>query len=192
MLDHLSRRLVFTLPFALFGLLSSLPAQAIEPYLGINAAALRYELPNDTKDLRPYAVHVRTGIEFNEFLGLEGRLGTGISSDRRSRNGVREKVQTEWLAAAFVKLSIPVNQGMGRPYLLGGHTHTQQRITRDQPLLIGSVRERRREDLHGLSFGGGADFMLSEAVALNMEYVRYTDGGRSRIHSLALGLRTAF
>lgn len=179
-------------PALLLSALLSTPVQAVGPYLGVNAAALRYELPGDNKDLRPYIMHVRTGVEFNEYVGLEGRLGAGISSDRRMRDGLREKVETEWLAGGYLKLSLPVNQGMGRPYLLGGYTHAQQRITRDQPLLIGSVRERRREDLHGTSFGGGADIMLGDALALNMEYVRYTDGGRGRIHSLSLGLRTAF
>lgn len=191
----MSSRLPYLLtitPALLMSALLSTPVQAVGPYLGINAAALRYELPGDNKDLRPYIMHVRTGVEFNEYLGLEGRLGAGIKSDQRTRGGEHEKVQTEWLAGAFVKLSMPVNQGMGRPYLLGGYTHAQQRITRDQPLLIGSVRERRREDLHGTSFGGGVDFLLGEAVAFNMEYVRYTDAGRGRIHSLALGLRTAF
>lgn len=136
------------------------------PYVGANLGILRYD-ESGLATVSPSLIIARLGMPLSEYFGVEGRLGTGLSSDNSS--GAAVSVDT--IGGAYVKGSYPILPTFA-VYGVAG---------------LGTVSVSRNfGDGHttntGLSFGVGGDVALGGALGLNFEWTHFpggTDAGYS-------------
>jgi outer membrane immunogenic protein len=161
-------------------------------YSGLSVSRIQFEYFDEGIDLRPDVVLFRAGAEFNDYIGIEGRVGTGISRDDVQAANVNTSLQPDWLYGGHLKLSAPVNEGRGKPYLMAGKMYTHSTLITRTDTGLGTVRQQRTRRTDGLSLGGGVDILLNSSTALNIEYMRYADNRDEKLRAVSLGIRTGF
>ena len=167
---------------------ASSAALAAGPYIGANYTQFQFEGEDSDNKLKPEAVVIRGGIEFNDFVGLEARGGMGVRSDERSGALGSVKYDLDHIYGGYLKLSAPVGEHF-RPYVVGGYTEARGKVTVSSG---GGSVSRESDTVSDESFGAGVDLKLSEAVALNVEYMRYLDKDDYDLNGISVGFRSAF
>ncbi|KAF0806597.1 hypothetical protein A167_03139 [Alcanivorax sp. S71-1-4] len=163
-------------------------AMAAGPYIGLNYTQFQFESDDTDEKLKPDGVTLRAGIEFNDFIGLEARGATGVSSDKRSTALGDAEFDLDRLYGGYVKLSVPVGD-MVRPYIVGGYTEAKGEAKFTTGL--GSI-ERESDTVNDESYGAGVDFNLTETFGMNVEYMRYLDKDDYELNGISVGFRSAF
>jgi hypothetical protein len=135
-------------------------------YVGISVGQLLYrEEGIDT--LAPGVALVRFGEQFNRYIAVEGRVGTGLTDD--SSAGYR--VNVHGLYAAYAKGILPISPWISA-YALAG--------------VAGVQLHRNYPDFHtsdaGFSYGLGGEVMVSRAMSLSLEWARLTNGTNDNIY----------
>jgi hypothetical protein len=133
-------------------------------YVGVSAGALIYR-EDGIDTLQPSIGEIRLGQEFNPYLAIEGRIGTGIGADEA--NGFRTSVQAVY--AGYVKGILPLTPWLSG-YGLAGVAGVQ---------LHRNYADYNSNDA-GLSVGIGAELKLRRGTSLTLEWVRLTTGTNDR------------
>jgi opacity protein-like surface antigen len=162
-------------------LLTPLYASAAEPgfYLGGGYSELTLESNNVRSDADLDSLFVRGGIQLNEYLAAEARLGFGVDDDRIS--GV--KVEVEDIYGVYLKAGLPTTVGL-YPYALLGATHAKIKLSG------GGVHDTTSDS--DISYGIGVDYAFSHAVSAGLEYASLYDSDGEEITGLTLGVNFKF
>lgn len=162
-------RTMALLPLTLFALTAPAFAQSdfaggfqsLDPYVGASVGLLRYD-ESGLSSMSPSAIMLRAGIPLTSFLAIEGRLGTGLSSDQS--NGASVSVGT--FGGAYAKGALALGSDVDVYGVAGIASVNLRRNFRD-----GDTTDT------GLSAGLGADVNLARQLALNVEWT-YLPSGR--------------
>lgn len=129
-------------------------------YVGASVGLLQYD-ESGLSTLSPSVIELRAGIPLSSFLGLEARLGTGLSSDQSGGNsvgvGTFGGVYAKGSIALAPKFSVYGVAGLAavnlhRDFRAGDTTNT------------------------GLSAGVGGDVQMTQKLDINFEWT-YLPGG---------------
>lgn len=141
------------------------PMQAT-PYIG--ADAMFWELDPDHGSSRDsVGLRVNGGMQFNDYVALEGQLGTGGS------DGYAE---LDYLAGIYAKGILPITQ-QARLYGLAGGT---------------KVKAEHVSSESDFSYGAGAEFDIAPQLALSADYMRYLDTSDYNFDAASVGLNYRF
>lgn len=163
-------------------------AYAAGPYIGADYTQFQYDNDNyDTNTLKINGATVRAGVEFNDWIGLEVRGGTGF--DTASDHGV--DYQLDDMYGGYLKLSAPLSD-MVHPYLIGGYTRLDGKVKADASVAGVNYAVDQNKHLEDQSYGAGIDFNLTDTLGANVEYMRYYDKHDQKIAGISVGLRSAF
>ena len=138
----------------------------MDPYVGANIGLLQYN-ERGAPGFSPSAIMLRAGMPLNPYLAIEGRLGTGLSSDQS--NGGSVGVGT--FGGAYAKGSVALGPIFSLYGVAGIAMVNLHRNFRD-----GNTTDT------GLSAGVGGDVQLQRSLALNFEWT-YLPGGNDAGHS---------
>lgn len=161
-----TRALILVVPFSVVagsafgqGLLNG-GIQDVTPYVGVNAGLLRYN-EGGLNTLNPSVFFARLGIPISSYVAIEGRLGTGISSDQT--NGYSVSVGA--FGGGYVKGSVAIAPTFALYGVVGIVADTLHRNYGD-----GDTTDT------GFSFGIGGDVTLSRGWLINFEWTRLPNG----------------
>ena len=132
-------------------------------YIGGSIGNFSYRT-GDQEKLSPKIGVVRVGVRLNPYLAIEGRYGTGLSTEFTALLGGYD-LQIDSLYGAYLKGNIPLSLSASL-YGLAGYSALSLR--RD---FRGFSNERVTDD--GASFAGGLDVNLRRNLRLNMEWGRF-------------------
>lgn len=182
-----------TLCAAGFGALSliSAPVQA-EPkgYLGAGFNILTYS-ESGVEDASLTAVTANLGVKFNDYIGAELRVGVGASGDTvtvyDSGYVIPVDVDINNLVSTFVRVGFPASEKFHPYFLLG---RTKGKVDYE------AYGYQVSESDNSMSYGFGADLMLTEEAAVSFEYVSYFDkseqGYNTEIGGMVIGVKAFF
>jgi Outer membrane protein beta-barrel domain len=135
-------------------------------YVGLSAGWVIYQ-EDGINTLMPTVVVLRFGQNFNPYVGIEGRVGTGIRGDEA--NGMKATVQAVY--GGYVKGTLPFSawfSGYGLAGVAGVQMH------RNYP-------DSNTND-GGLSVGLGVEVKLGRGASLNTEWVRITTRTNNQVY----------
>lgn len=160
-----NRRLLMSLPLlaiATTAMAGGYPAGAAgsSPYVGASIGVLRYD-ESGLDTINPSLIIARVGFPLSPYFALEGRLGTGLSSDETAGNSV--SVGT--IAGAYVKGSVALAPAFSLYGVAGLGT-----------LSVNRNFGRGDSTNTGLSFGVGGDVALPGNLSANFEWTRFPSG----------------
>jgi opacity protein-like surface antigen len=146
----------------------------LNPYVGASVGLLRYD-QSVVPTLSPSAIVFRAGVPLNAFLGIEGRVGTGLSSDQA--NGRSVGLGTYWGAYAKGSLGLTPRFAV---YGVAGLASVS--LSRN---FAGDTTNT------GLSVGVGGDFQLSQKLALNFEWTYLPSPAQADSNLFSFGVNYA-
>jgi hypothetical protein len=132
-------------------------------YLGGSIGNFSYKA-GDQEKLSPKIGVFRVGVPLNPYLAIEGRFGTGLSTEFTAVLGGYD-LQIDSLYGAYLKGNIPLSSSASL-YGLAGYSAIKLR--RNFKLFSA---ERVTDD--SASFAGGLDIKLRRNLKLNMEWGRF-------------------
>lgn len=132
------------------------------PYIGGSVGELVYD-EDGLETLYPSAFVFRLGVPLGRYIGLEGRLGTGLSDTHTWVDGERVEVGIDSLWGGYLKGSLPLSPQFSI-YGVAGVAHTR--------LSVKSFGESGTTSDSSFSFGFGGDFALNRDISLNVDWTR--------------------
>lgn len=150
------------------GVATSAQAQQINaPQFYLGGDAMFWELDNKHASNRDsVGLRIRGGAQFNEYLGVEGHLGTGGS------DGYAE---LDYMAGVYGKGILPITNQF-RFYGLAGVTKVDFDADSDSDF----------------SYGAGLEFDVTPQLAVGADYMRYLDESDYNFDAASVGLRYRF
>nr|WP_298249789.1 porin family protein [uncultured Halomonas sp.] len=142
--------------------------QLVYPQGYVGGDAMFWELdpegPADSRD--SVGLRVNGGLQFNDYLAVEGHLGGGGSDGA---------VELDSLVGLYAKGILPVSQEF-RLYGLAGMTEVDSDVDSES----------------GFSYGAGAEFDVAPNVSLGADYIRYLDEDQYTFDAASVGVRYRF
>jgi hypothetical protein len=132
-------------------------------YIGGSIGNFSYKT-GDQEKLSPKIGVVRVGVQLNPYLEIEGRYGTGLSTEFTTLLGGYD-LQIDSLYGAYLKGNIPLASSASLYGLAGYSSLSLRRNFR--------VFSNERVTDDGASFAGGLDVNLRRNLRLNMEWGRF-------------------
>jgi opacity protein-like surface antigen len=132
-------------------------------YLGASAGQVFYN-EEGIPQLTPTVAIFRVGQQFNPYLAIEGRIGTGIDSGRNQ--GFHADINA--LYGGYIKGILPISPWFSG-YAIGGVGGAQ--FHRNYAAFNSSDA--------GLSYGVGTEFNLGGGTSLNVEWTRLINNGNN-------------
>ena len=169
-------------------LLSSNQALAFDTgnsYVGAQYAMFTYS-ESGIPDFDPTGLIIRGGYFFNKHFSLEGRLGFGIGDDQQDVFGFPVKVEIDNMFGIYGVGHLPVSE---RVDLYGVIGYSQGEAT---ATVVGIPGATASDDDSDLSFGVGADFLITDKFSLNIEYMSYLSKSEFDTDALSLGVNFYF
>jgi outer membrane immunogenic protein len=106
----------------------------------------------------------RAGLRLGRFWGVEGELGTGVTSDTFTNNGANAKLSEGPEAAAY---------GVGYLPLMGDKLDLIGRVGYGTELYkLESGGSTRVNTSHSVNYGAGAQYMLTGKDGIRVDYTR--------------------
>ncbi len=139
---------------------------AFAPYVGASFGLLRYN-ESGLSTVSPSLFIARIGLPITSYLAVEGRIGTGVSSD----NNAGASVSVSRIGGAYLKGSLPILRTFAVYGVAGVGTMSVNRNFGD-----GGTTNT------GLSYGLGGDVALPGSLGINFEWTHFpggTDAGYS-------------
>jgi outer membrane immunogenic protein len=164
-------------------LLSSNQAFAFDTgngYVGAQYAMFTYS-ESGIPDYDLTGLIVRGGYFFNKNFSLEGRLGFGIGDDTQNVFGFDATLELDNMYGIYGVGHLPVSQRVDL-YGVIGYSNGEATVTVTG--FPGSVSD----DESDLSLGIGADFLVTDKVSLNIEYMSYITKSEFDLDALSLGV----
>ena len=145
-----------------------------DPYVGASIGLLRYD-QSVVPTLSPSAIVFRAGLPLDSFLAIEGRVGTGLSSDQDHGRSVG--LGTYWGAYAKGALGLTPRLSV---YGVAGLASVS--LNRN---FAGDTTNT------GLSAGIGGDYQVSQALALNFEWTYLPSPSQADSNLFSFGINYA-
>lgn len=178
-------------------MISAGSAQAADTYIGLDIAKAEYQESGMSSAVEPKVIQVKLGLQADKNLGMEFRLGTGLSEGTGSNIGIstplgsvkasRVDVSLDLLLGVYGKASLPVNDSF-EIYGMAGLTAVETTADVTIAGMTGSATTNGTE----FSYGAGFAFRPNEKTTLTTEYAMLVDNGEVQISSLALGFALKF
>ncbi len=149
-------------------------------YLGAQYAIGSYNEPG-IDAINPTMVILRGGSRLHKNFAIEGRIGTGVTSD--TLEGTVLELSVESLYGVYGLAILPVNEDVSFYGLIGYSKGT---------LKLSIPGDSITDSDSGTSIGLGVDFVISPTMTLNAEYVSYIDGDLYDFTAVAVGLTSKF
>lgn len=151
-----------------FGATASAQAQTLfYPQTYVGGDAMLWSLdPDGASSLSSVGLRLNGGMQFNDYLAVEGHLGTG-GSDGDAELG--------YLVGGYAKGILPVAPEV-RLYGLVGFTEVDFDTDRES----------------SVSYGAGAEFDVAPRLSVGADYIRYLDTSDGTFDAASVGLRYRF
>lgn len=151
-------------------------AQDYKPYFGIGLGVVGLEESTPTFNQKNYVFggYVRGGVDFNDYLGAEVRIGTaqkgstGYPAGTIDPNAATVDLQGEYFVSYLAKLQFPIMQDF-RLYALGGGTTAKLKTT--VTTTAGSTASKAVKI--GASYGAGLEYSFGENSSVGAEWMQY-------------------
>lgn len=153
----------------------------LNPYVGVDITSNNIKDEVDQYHLASAGLHL--GNEFNDYIALETRVGTGFKDDTANVNGIDIDVSLEHYVAGFVKLQSPEYRGL-KAHILAGIA--QIKI---QARALGQSRTIQSTDF---AFGAGVSYDLTENTDVKLEYINFNQKELTHYHAVNLGMSYNF
>lgn len=139
----------------------------LTPYVG--ADVMFWELDQDglRDDLDSVGLRLRGGVEFNDYLALEGHLGTGGSDG---------PANLDYLAGGYVKGMLPITRTFKLYGMVGG---TEVEFNRD-------------DSEADFSYGAGASYAVTSNLTIGADYMHYLDKSDIDFEAVSVGVHYRF
>ncbi|HSH48814.1 MAG TPA: porin family protein [Halomonas sp.] len=150
------------------GMATAAQAQQVNsPQFYVGGDAMFWELDNKRgSDRDSVGLRVRGGAQFNDYLALEGHLGTGGSDG---------SAELDYLVGAYGKGILPVTDQF-RFYGLAGITEVDYDMDRESDF----------------SYGAGLEFAVTPQLSVGADYMRYLDKSDYNFNAASVGMRYRF
>ncbi|ADM08423.1 putative outer membrane protein A [Parvularcula bermudensis HTCC2503] len=122
------------------------------------------EINGRTNDAEFGGVVARLGLNFGQFLALEGESVLGLDDEEDVIAGREVVVSQEYSLAGFLRISYPISERLSVHARLGGATVA---------LKAEAVGFEETENEEGFAYGIGASVAVLDPFYLRADYVRY-------------------
>lgn len=140
------------------------------PYFGVQYGYLDFER-GAVKEASLDALSLRGGLEINELLSGEVRLGTGLFDD--DYRGI--DAEMNYYYGVYAVVNLPTG-GKLDPYLIGGYSYVDSSVG----------NEDYRDD--GAAYGAGLNWAMDDQSALTLEYLKLVDNDHSKQNVVSVGM----
>lgn len=165
-------------------LLAPLPAGAAGSYVALDVMFPEYKESNTGFDtLRPTALAVRYGHRLTRALALEGRAGTGISSDSDSRLATTVDLSIDSVVGLYVRAATAPESDVALYALAGIAT---ARVDAGDATSGSTIDGGTATDL---SLGFGLETEISRDFSLSFEFLQIADKPDFDLSALTLGFK---
>lgn len=130
------------------------------PYVGANVGLLRYD-ESGLNTISPSVIFARVGVPLTPYFAIEGRLGTGLSSDQSRGASVSDSI----FGGGYVKGSIALAPTVS-VYAVAGIAA----VSLHRNFGAGDTTDT------GFSAGLGGDIRLAQGIWLNLEWTHLPGG----------------
>ena len=169
-------------PIFVVAAVSSLSSTAFaeeQYYAGGNFGMMKYSVEGADEDASLNSISGRIGMQFNEYMSGELRVGFGIGSDEFGDGG--PDLELDYYYGGYMRLGVPVENTF-YPYLVAGYTKGEVSVE-------GASESVSESDF---SIGLGTDVTFGEGMKLNVEYMNYIDKDGGQIDGFTIGVATTF
>lgn len=118
------------------------------------------------------SVMINGGYMFNDYIGVEGRIGALGNSDFRNNDW-------DGMYGAYLRASYPITDTVS-VYALAGQTRFESHFSGTNTMF------------HTASAGLGAEYKFAKNMSASLEYMRYGDKNNMKIETVGLGLKYKF
>lgn len=146
----------------------------LTPYVGAQYGHVNFKRGN-LSHVNQNHISARVGVDMMELFGLEARVGTGFTEVEKSGS----RVKGRYHYGVYGVINLPTGVAVS-PYVIGGYTHTSTGINGS------NVRD------DSAAYGVGLNWNVSDAVAVNGEFMRLADNDWSRQSSTSFGVKYSF
>lgn len=132
-------------------------------------------------DLRLWNVAAKMGVNINEYVGGEIRLGKGIRTAKAEYVGFDVESSLDYIAGAYIK----VGGGQGiRPYAMIGYNKLSMSVEASNNSV--TLAERARDE--DIAYGIGVDLALNEKAFVTFECASLYTDDRESVTGCSAGL----
>ncbi|WP_455211615.1 porin family protein [Kaarinaea lacus] len=149
-------------------------------WIGADVFSWTYN-PDEVDKLSATTGNFRAGIEYSDYFGVETHLAFG-GSDTVKVNDVDVKADLDFMWGVFVRGSYPLSAA--RLYGIFGMSNLMMSI--DSDVLSGVDRVTR------LSYGAGAEYLISDNWVINADYIVYLKSDIFTFSGVSAGIRYRF
>ena len=147
-------------------------------YIGGSFSVLNYEEPL-LDDVTVAALNVRAGVNFNDYLSGEFRLGYGTKGDRISVMGAGVDFDLDSYFGAYVRAGFGSSMAVN-PYAVVGYNRIRVSAAVSGTKL--SVKD------HNFGYGVGFDVPLADDMVFNVEYMELHDENNFNLGGISVGV----
>ena len=156
---------------------SNVLAEEMSPYIGVGLGAfgLEYSEPGFKQRNTVFGGFVKGGVDINDYVGIEIRLGATGKGDKTYPAGTlgapvpfTVALKSDYLVSYLAKLQFPVAEDFRLYALIGA---TRAKISR--PSTIGAVVVPATANKTGFSYGVGGDYSVGGNLSAGAEWVQY-------------------
>lgn len=149
---------------------SSLATAEMAPYFGVQYGYLDFDR-GAVDGAALDAFTLRGGLDINELIAAEARVGLGLSDD--TRQGIKTEMNYHY--GVYAVINLPTRTQLD-PYLLGGYSYVDSTVN-------GSDYS---DD--GLAYGAGLKWAMNDESALTLEYLKVADNDYTKQNLISLGI----
>ena len=174
------KRYVFAAVAVLLFGTTAVQAQDVKPYAGVGAGffGLEYKEPGFSQKNTVFGGFVKIGADINQYLAAEVRLGGTTEGTQSYPAGTLGGVipfdfslSGDYIFSYLLKPQFPVTGDFRIYGLLGG---TTAKLSRKLNVTVAGVTLINDSATNtGLSYGLGADYLLSNQMSVGVEWVQY-------------------
>lgn len=161
--------------------------QSNNGYVGANYTFVTYEQDGlgDELDLGTFSGKV--GARINPYVSAELRAGVGVADEKANFGGVSAKLELDYLVGGYYLFGLP-NKTPIYPYIALGYTKGELTFSATGPGGSLSVSDSG----HDVSYGVGANMVITDNVLLNAEYMQYIDKDDYEVSGMSIGASYLF
>ncbi|MFC1589582.1 porin family protein [Pseudomonadota bacterium] len=170
---------------------AGMAASSDEYYFGIQYGIGDYDEDGLSNSFSPTALMARVGLNVNSNLSVEGRLGFGLQDDTQflaelGGSGLDAQYELDSIIGVYALGHVDLAESSSIYGLLGVSRVKANANVPEFPAA------RNCSSDSSFSYGVGADFGISDNVALNIEYTQYLNKSNADLGLIALGATFSF
>ncbi|GAA4889792.1 porin family protein [Ferrimonas pelagia] len=141
----------------------------------------------ETGTANPASLHILGGYQFNDHIGVESRIGSGLNDDSFSE-GLTVQLDTYYGLYLTGRLAM---SDWVQLYALAGILNISMEFN-DRPLDPAQFGQVRNDNATDFSYGAGLQLYATEQMSMTFEVIRWIDKGRFDVSGLNIGIRYDF